>query len=75
MNMSKNPSFLEFALKPIIKMMENANIKIDTNMKVKASFDKIDEHKFLLAFEIELVEKPEPEPEKKEEKKPDSEGN
>jgi len=55
------PSFLEMALKPIIKMIEKADIQIKSNMKVKASFDKIDENKFLLAFEIELI------PEQKEE--------
>ncbi len=57
--MSGTLSLLEFALKPLIKMMDKADIKIDTNMKVTASFDKIGDNKFLLSFEIELVEKKE----------------
>ena len=59
--MSVQFSLLEFTLKKMFAIIEKADIKITTNMKVKASFDKIDENKFLLAFEIELA------PEQKEE--------
>ena len=71
---SSKPSFIEFALKPIIKMIENADIKIDTNMKVKAEYVAIDEENFSIILNFNIP-KEKPEPEKKEEKKPDSEGN